>query len=53
MKDITRIVLKPLNPAKVARGHKSHLSGAGIHQDRRTRRLRTRGASFRRAMAEN
>lgn len=39
-----------VDPTKVARGHQPHRSGAGIHQDRRTKRLRTRSAQRRAAI---
>jgi len=39
------------DPAKVARGHRSHKSGAGIH-DSRPKRLRTRSAAFRAAVRD-
>ncbi len=29
-------------------GHKSHITGCGVHQDKRTRRCRTRSAQNRR-----
>ena len=35
-----------VDPAKVKRGHQHHRSGAGVHQDRRTRRQRTRGTAI-------
>lgn len=40
------------NPLRVARGHAPRKSGAGVHDDRRLRRERTRGAQVRRALAE-
>jgi hypothetical protein len=40
-----------VDPTKVSRGHFAHRSGAGKHQDKRTKRGRTRGAAFRRALA--
>ena len=36
----------------VATGHKSHLSGGGCHQDRRSKRLRTRKARQRAVLAD-
>jgi len=41
-----------IDHSKVARGHQAHLSGAGKHGDRRTKRLRTRSAQRRAAMAQ-
>lgn len=41
MRNITTITLKT-KPA--ARGHQAHRSGAGTHQDRRLKRLKTRQA---------
>jgi hypothetical protein len=40
------------DPTKVKRGHQAHLSGSGKHGDRRTKRLRTRSAQRRAALAE-
>lgn len=48
----TRITLSPLDPWKVGRGHADRRGGAGVHQDRRLHRLRTRTASRRVALAE-
>lgn len=36
------IKVKAFNPAKVKRGHQPHISGAGKHKDKRTKRQRTR-----------
>lgn len=36
----------------VKRGHQPHKSGSGVHQDRRMRRLRTRGSARRRALGD-
>jgi hypothetical protein len=41
-KNVT-LILAPLDPWKVKRGHAAHRTGAGTHQDRRTKRLRSRG----------
>ena len=41
-----------VDPSKVSRGHAAHISGAGKHHDRRTKRLRTRTAQRRAALAE-
>jgi len=46
-----RMVIK-IDPLKVAIGHQSHGSGAGIHGDRRTKRHRTRAAAKRRALGD-
>lgn len=48
----TRITLEPLEPWKVRRGHADRRGGAGVHQDRRLSRLRTRSASRRVALTE-
>lgn len=39
-----------VDPTKVARGHSPHRGGAGVHQDRRTKRNRTRSAQRRAAI---
>tara|TARA_B100000941_G_C28502196_1_gene555052 strand:- start:711 stop:875 length:165 start_codon:yes stop_codon:yes gene_type:complete len=39
-----------LDPTKVARGHQAHISGAGVHKDKRTKRCRTRAAQKRAAI---
>jgi len=49
----TRITLVTLDPWKVKRGHAAHKTGSGTHQDRRTKRLRSRGDQRRVALAEN
>lgn len=36
----------------IGKGHNAHRGGAGVHGDRRTRRLRTRQAATRRAVEE-
>jgi len=46
----TRIVLLPLKPWKVSKGHHSHRGGAGNHGDRRMNRLRTRADQRRAAL---
>lgn len=38
--------------AKVETGHRPHMTGGGIHGDRRTKRNRTRGAQKRNAIKE-
>lgn len=48
----TTIVLLPLMPWQVAKGHKQHRGGAGTHADRRTNRLRTRAAQHRAALSD-
>lgn len=40
-----------VDPTKVSRGHFAHRSGAGKHQDKRTKRGRTRGAALRKALS--
>jgi hypothetical protein len=37
---------------QVGRGHAEHKSGAGVHQDRRTKRLRTRQTQLKAALRE-
>lgn len=37
---------------QIGKGHNPHRSGAGTHGDRRSRRVRTRGAAARRAMGD-
>ena len=39
------ITLRPLK-----KGHQPHLGGAGVHQDRRLRRTRTRAKAFEKAL---
>jgi len=39
-----------VEPWKAPAGHLPHRSGNGVHKDKRTRRLRTRGAASRRAI---
>jgi hypothetical protein len=46
------ITLPPLEPWKARRGHQPRRGGAGLHQDRRMRRLRTRGEQSRAAVGE-
>lgn len=46
------IKLPPLLPWKVRRGNKPRRGGVGLHQDRRTRRRRTREKQVREAMDE-
>lgn len=41
-----------IDPTKVAIGHQPHLSGTGVHGDRRTKRHRTRAAQRRKAVGE-
>ena len=36
---------------KVAKGHQNHISGSGTHNDRRTKRLRTRAAQLKYALS--
>lgn len=49
--DTNRIVIK-IDPTKVARGHQAHVTGAGVHHDKRTKRNRTRGNQRRAALRE-
>lgn len=37
---------------KVVMGHQSHITGTGVHGDRRTKRQRTRSAVHRKAVLE-
>ena len=41
-----------VDPLKVAKGHQAHRGGAGLHNDRRTKRLRTRSAQRRAALSD-
>lgn len=41
-----------IKPWKVAIGHQQHVTGTGVHADKRTRRCRTRGAQLRAAMQD-
>lgn len=50
--DKLKIFIKEKDPTKVARGHQPRLSGAGTHDDRRTKRQRTRSSQKRRALGE-
>ena len=50
MKEI-KIVIKACD-VKPAYGHQSHVSGTGVHKDKRTKRERTRGAKIRKALGE-
>lgn len=46
MRDITTLTIPNDNPFG-RKGHQPHRSGAGKHQDKRTKRQRTRGAKLR------
>jgi hypothetical protein len=48
---MTKIVIKAAD-LKPALGHQSHASGSGVHQDRRTKRNRTRHDVRRKAILE-
>jgi len=48
----TTIVLPPLNPWQVSKGHHQHRGGAGTHADRRTNRQRTRATQQRAALTD-
>jgi hypothetical protein len=41
-----------IDPLKVKRGHPTHRSGAGVHQDRRYRRNRTRASQLRASLKD-
>jgi hypothetical protein len=41
-----------VDPWEVALGHQPHASGAGVHQDARKKRNKTRSAQLRRCLAE-
>lgn len=47
----TTITLPPLNPWEISRGHRPHRGGTGMHEDRRLKRLRSRGDQRRAALA--
>ena len=47
-----RIVIRIEASYKVKMGHQLHMSGGGVHEDCRTKRLRTRGAKKRAAFKE-
>lgn len=49
-KDDNKIVIPATH--KVATGHRAHISGAGAHHDKRLKRLKTRSAKNRSALAE-
>ena len=38
---------------KVSLGHQAHITGTGVHGDRRTKRQRTRSANRRKAILEH
>lgn len=50
-KNIT-MTLPRLDLTRLKRGHSAHRSGAGVHYDRRTNRLRTRSAKRRAALTQ-
>lgn len=50
--NVTTLHIK-VDHTKVARGHQPHITGAGVHKDKRTKRQRTRAASFRAAVSYN
>ena len=52
MRNITTINIPARLPSQIAKGHSPHKSGAGKHLDKRTKRLRTRGAQLRRLFNE-
>jgi hypothetical protein len=42
-----KITIKVKQPWEASRGHLGHKSGAGVHHDRRLKRLKTRAAQKR------
>lgn len=46
----TTITLPTIDPTKIARGHRPHRGGSGVHADRRLKRLKTRGEQMREAV---
>lgn len=50
-KKVESNVLK-IEVGPVAMGHQPHITGSGVHQDRRRKRLRTRSAQRRAAVGE-
>lgn len=46
----TTITLPPIDPTKIARGHRPHRGGSGVHGDRRLKRLKTRREQMREAV---
>jgi hypothetical protein len=46
------IVIDETPPWKVATGHKAYRGGAGIHHDKRLKRLKTRSAQKRAAVGD-
>lgn len=51
MSQILKINVK--RPWEISKGHNSHRGGAGCHQDRRTKRCRTRSEQNRKAIKEH
>ena len=51
MEDEMRFMVK-IDPMKVSIGHQSHVTGTGIHGDKRTKRHRTRSAQNRRMIGD-
>ena len=45
MRNITTISIPGRMPSEISKGHRPHKSGAGKHQDKRTKRRRTRSAA--------
>lgn len=45
------VITIKVDPLKVKRGHQPRLSGAGVHQDRRYRRNRTRASQLRASLS--
>jgi len=50
MKETIKINVKPV--WKISKGHSEHRGGAGLHEDRRTKRARTRSAKIRKILQE-
>lgn len=48
----TVLILNEKKPWQVGKGHQPHRGGAGLHADKRTKRLRTRQAQRQAAFAE-
>jgi hypothetical protein len=45
-----KIRIEPTNPGRIKKAHTPHRSGAGIHGDRRVKRLKTRNDANRYAI---
>lgn len=51
-RDTGKMIIK-VNDSKIGWGHMAHVSGAGVHNDSRLKRQRTRGALRRNAIADS